>query len=102
MARAIRITPQTRSIERIKIDDREDIATIIGFGTLESDAVGDGGDRLFFDEECFIRGASGRFKIDSNVPAAGIGVVVGTGPDGHTLRDVQLSLDEIAARTEFT
>lgn len=36
----------------------------------------------FFDEECFIRGSSDRFKIDKLLPVAGKGVVVGVSADG--------------------
>ena len=98
--RAILIKPETRSIEAVDIGGRDDIVRLVGYATLESDAVGDAGDRLFFDEECFLRGTTGRFQIDTLVPVSGVGVIVGVG-DGDTLRDVATSLDDLRARIRY-
>lgn len=98
--RAILIKPETRSIEAVDIGGRDDIVRLVGYTTLESDAVGDAGDRLFFDEECFLRGTTGRFQIDTLVPVSGVGVIVGVG-DGDTLRDVATSLDDLRARIRY-
>ena len=57
--KAFLITPDKQSIEAININGREDIARLIGFDTIESDAVGTAGDRLYFDEECFLRAPAG-------------------------------------------
>ena len=59
--------------------------------------------RLFFDEECFIRGdaVSGRFQIDSVVPVAGKGIVVGSGDDGSSLQDVISDVDSLKARIKY-
>ena len=73
----------------------------VGYDTIESDDIGNGSDRLFFDEECFIRGSSGRFRIDKLIPVAGKGVVVGVSADGNSLRDVSVSLDDLRSRTRF-
>jgi hypothetical protein len=101
MTKAILISAADQSIEAIELSNQDDIKALIGFTTLESDAVGDKGDRLFFDEECFIRGSSGRFQIDTLIPVAGKGVVVGTAADGTTLADVLISVDELRSRTTF-
>jgi len=101
MAKAFLISPQDKTIEPTEVSDLKEIATLIGYDSIESDGVGDGSDRLFFDEECFIRGASGRFKIDSLIPVAGKGVVVGVAQDGDTLVDVSLDKEELIARTRF-
>lgn len=69
--KAILIQPDTRSVESIDIDSHADIVRLVGYDTLESDAVGTTGDRLFFDEECFLRGTGGRFQIDSLIPVSG-------------------------------
>ena len=66
--KAFLIIPDTQAIEDVEVDGMDDIRTLVGFDSLESDAVGDDGDRLYFDEECFIRGTSGRFQIDSLIP----------------------------------
>lgn len=98
--RAILIKPENRSIEAVDIEGRDDIVRLVGYATLESDAVGDAGDRLFFDEECFLRGTTGRFRIDTLVPVSGVGVIVGTG-DGDALRDAAMSVDDLRARIRY-
>ncbi len=75
--KAILIDPADRSLAVVDVGGREDIARLIGFDTIESDAVGTGGDRLHFDEECFLRGTGGRFQVDSLVPISGRAVVTG-------------------------
>ncbi|MFO8153564.1 hypothetical protein [Thioalkalivibrio sp.] len=99
--RALLIDPEARSISEVEIEVREDIARLIGYETLESDEVGPEGDRLFFDEECFLRGTSGRFQIDKVVPVSGKGVVVGAAADGTELTDVHSSADDIQARLKY-
>jgi hypothetical protein len=99
--KALLIDPETEDIEEIDIGGKEDLPGLIGFDTIESDAVGDQGDRLYFDEECFLRGAKGRFQIDQVIPVAGKGVVVGTEDDGAKLRDVSLSIEELRKRMKY-
>jgi hypothetical protein len=99
--KALLITPETQAIEAIEVADIDQIKTLIGYDTLESDAVGDAGDRLFFDEECFIRGTGGRFQIDSLIPVAGKGVVIAADDSGASLGDVKITAEELAARTKF-
>ena len=99
--KALLIDPENRTIKEIDISGKEDIAQLIGFDTVESDAVGDAGDRLYFDEECFLRGTEGRFQIDSVIPVAGKGVVVGTADEGATLRDVTTSVDDLRNRIKY-
>jgi hypothetical protein len=101
MTKAILISPESQSIEAIELSDANDLRSLIGFETIESDAVGNAGDRLFFDEECFIRGTTGRFQIDKLIPVARKGVVVGTAADGIALSDVSISIDELRRRTTF-
>ena len=99
--KAILINAQSRSIEPVEISGREDIVRLVGFDTLESDVVGSAGDRLYFDEECFLRGATGRFQIDTLIPVSGIGVIVGTAGDGKTLRDVATDIDNLRGRIKY-
>ena len=101
MTKAFLISPEGQSIEPIELSGENDIKKLIGFETIESDAVGNTGDRLFFDEECFIRGASGRFQIDKLIPVAGKGVVVGVAADGTMLTDASIDIDELHSRTRF-
>ena len=101
MAKAFLISPEDKSIEPVEISNIEDVASLVGYETIESDDIGNGADRLYFDEECFIRGASGRFQIDKLIPVAGKGVVVGTSADAATLTDVAVDRDELLIRTHF-
>jgi hypothetical protein len=99
--KAILIDPEHRSIESVDIDDRNDIVRLVGFDTLESDAVGTQGDRLYFDEECFLRGTTGRFQIDTIIPVSGKGVIVGTTEDGSALRDAVTEIDALRSRIKY-
>jgi hypothetical protein len=99
--KALLISPETQSVEEIEIAGLDDIKRLIGFDTIASDAVGAQGDRLYFDEECFLRGTTGRFQIDTLVPVAGKGVVAGTTGDGVTLRDVGTATDDLRRRVKY-
>ena len=99
--RAIVISPATQSIETIDVATLADIKAVVGYDTLESDAIGTRGDRLYFDEECFLRGTSGRFQIDSVIPVAGKGVIVGTADSGTTLGDVVTDVDDLRRRIRY-
>jgi hypothetical protein len=99
--KALVIDGDTQTIEEVEVVAKEGLAKLIGYDTLESDAVGDAGDRLYFDEECFLRGSKGRFQIDSVIPVAGKGVLVGTADDGATLQDVVISAEELRKRIKY-
>ena len=101
MAKALLISPEDKSIEPIELSDVGEVAAVVGYETIESDDIGNGTDRLFFDEECFIRGSSGRFQVDKLIPVAGKGVIVGVSGDGVTLTDVSIGRDELLGRTRF-
>ena len=98
---ALLITPDTQSIEVVEIDNLDDIVKLIGYDTITSDEIGPEGDRLFFDEECFLRGTSGRFQIDTVIPVSGIGIVVGSTDDGATLKDVVSGVESIKKRIKY-
>ena len=99
--KAIVISPATQSIETVDVATLDDIRAVVGYDTLESDAIGTQGDRLYFDEECFLRGTSGRFQIDSVIPVAGKGVIVGTTDGGATLRDAVTDVDDLRRRIRY-
>jgi hypothetical protein len=99
--RALLIQPDIRSIETIDLDSHADIARLVGYDTLESDAVGTAADRLYFDEECFLRGSGGRFQIDRIIPVSGHAVIVGTADDGVILRDVATDIDDVRSRIQY-
>jgi hypothetical protein len=99
--KAFLINPENKSVEAVDINSRDDIASLIGFATIESDAVGTAGDRLYFDEECFLRGTSGRFQVDKLIPVSGKAVVVGTADDGTTLSGARTDIDSLRARIQY-
>lgn len=101
--KALLITPADQRIEAIEVSGHDAIAGLIGFDTIASDEVGPQGDRLFFDEECFIRGdaVEGRFQIDSVAPVAGKGIVIGSADDGATLGDVHADAESLGARVKW-
>ena len=99
--KALLIDPQKQSLEPIEIQGRDDIVKLIGYDTIESDAVGSAGDRLYFDEECFLRGTKGRFQIDSMIPVSGRAVLAGSADDGRTLRDVAMDADSLRSRLKY-
>ena len=99
--KAILITPDQRSIKEVDIAGRDDIVRLIGYDTITSDEIGPEGDRLFFDEECFLRGTTGRFQIDTVIPVSGVGLVVGSADDGETLRDAVSDTASIQSRLKY-
>jgi len=99
--KALLISPENQSVEAVDINSLDDIKELIGFDTLTSDAVGDEGDRVFFDEECFLRQTSGRFQIDSLIPISGKAVIVGGGEDDDTLNDALTAADDLSERIKY-
>ncbi|MBS3800341.1 MAG: hypothetical protein KGY40_05060 [Thioalkalivibrio sp.] len=99
--KALLIDPEQKTIEGVDVQGREDIVRLVGFDTLESDEIGPDGDRLFFDEECFLRGTTGRFQIDSIVPVSGKGLIVGSRDDGAILQDAVSDADAVRARLKY-
>ncbi len=101
--KAFLIVPATESIDVVDIDSVEDIKAMIGFDTIDSDEIGPDGNRLYFDEECFIRGdaVSGRFQLDKVAPVAGKGMVVGSSEGGNTIQDAVSDVDSIKKRVVY-
>lgn len=99
--KALLITAERQSVEAIEITGMQDIVKLIGYDTIESDAVGNKGDRLYFDEECFLRGSEGRFQLDSLIPISGKAVVVGSVDNGASLRDVQTIIGDLRSRIKY-
>ncbi len=93
------IDSTAKTITAVPWDGRLDaIRQLIGFETIDSDQIDANGDRLFFDEKCFIRQTPGvgRFQLDSLAPVAGLGVVVGAGTSSP-----QVTLQALQGRVKF-
>lgn len=99
--KALLLIPDTQSIEAIDITGVDDIIKLIGFDSVTSDQIGPEGDRLYFDEDCFLRGTSGRFQIDTVIPVSGKGIIIGSTDDGTTLKDVVSDIDSIKSRIKY-
>ena len=99
--KAILITPDNEMIEAIDVSSLDDIIKVIGYDTITSDEIGPQGDRLFFDEECFLRGSSGRFQIDTVIPVSGKGIIIGSPDAGSTLQDTESSVADIQKRIKY-
>ena len=99
--KAFRIDPVEKTVEEIEVHNTGDIAEAIGFDSIISDEIGPNGDRLYLDEDCFIRGSEGRFQIDKIAPVAGFGVVVGSDGTEDELQDVSQNIDALIARIAY-
>ena len=97
--KAFLISPESQSIESIDIQDQNDIKSHIGYDTVISDELGDD-QHIFFDEECFLRQAKGRFQIDKLIPISGKAIIMGM--SGDALSDVALDESALAARVSFS
>ena len=97
--KAFLIDPESQSIESVEIQDQNDIQTQIGYDTVISDELGDD-QHIFFDEECFLRQAKGRFQIDKLVPISGKAIIMGM--SGDALSDVALDESALTARVSFS
>ena len=95
------IDAENRTIENIDVNNMDDIISLVGYETIESDAIGNEGDRLFFDEECFLKGSAGRFQIDTVIPVSGKAVLVGANEDGSTLSDVSTDMNDLRSRIKY-
>ncbi len=79
------------------------IRRLIGHHSIDSEEIDASGDRLFFDEGCFLRDQTGkgRFKLDNLVPVADKAVVAGSGDDGTTLKDAAVELATLQSRISW-
>lgn len=102
--RGFLIDPAARTVSPVDVVGGIDgVRALIGFPAVDSDEIDDNGDRLFFDEECFIRSAPGapRFRVDNLAPVAGRGVVVGSSAQGEPLADAVIGLEALRRRVTF-
>jgi hypothetical protein len=98
------INPTLKTVSAIDIaGSLDDVRRAIGFESIDSDEIDNNGDRLFFDEECFIRQQDGigRFKVDNLVPAAGIGVIANSRDEAKSIQAPEVSLQDLRKRITF-
>lgn len=102
--KAFLIDAGARTVAEVSVDGGiEGVKRLIGFDTVDSDEIDGNGDRLFFDEECFLRAQPGaaRFKVDNLAPVAGRGVVIRASAGGSQLTDAVIGLDALRKRVTF-
>jgi hypothetical protein len=99
------IKPVQHKLEVVEFGgDIEEIKKIIGFDTIELDAIDDNGNVLYFDENCFLRDSTtlGRFQLNSLAPVAGVGVVVRClSPDTQQFETPTMTLEELQSKVKF-
>ncbi|RPH44411.1 MAG: hypothetical protein EHM87_10480 [Burkholderiales bacterium] len=98
------IDPVRRTIEPVEIDGSiESIRALIGFPHVDADEIRGGGDRLYFDEECYLRGdeTAGRFQLDTLAPVSGRGVVTGAPRPGGVVGPPKVALEALLGRIVF-
>ncbi len=98
------IDPSTKDIRPTEITDGEaGVRRLIGFDSIDFDEIDENGDRLYFDESCFIRHSAdvGRFRMDSLAPVAGVGIIAGGEPGGKAIASAQISIDALRSRVQF-
>ena len=98
------IDPATREIRHIDLTEGiKQIASLLNAKSVDFDEIDDAGDRLYFDEDCFIKAKPGdaRFKVDNLAPVSGAGLICGTeSPDG-VLQSVNNDLVRLTKRVLF-
>ncbi|MDO9221891.1 MAG: hypothetical protein Q7T90_12765 [Thiobacillus sp.] len=87
--KAYLIDANAKTVSEADIAGLDDVKKRIGYDSVDSDEIDATGDRLFFDERCFLRDQTGkgRFKLDNLAPVADKAVVAGSSDDGATLQD---------------
>jgi hypothetical protein len=98
------IDPSTREIRRVELSHgATEIASLLEAKSVDFDEIDEGGDRLYFDEDCFIKAQPGdaRFKVDNLAPVSGAGLICGTESPNGVLQAAQNDLDKIEKRVQF-
>lgn len=94
------IDANTKTVTAVEIAGLDDVKKLIGYDSVDSDEIDNSGDRLFFDESCFLRDQTGkgRFKLDNLAPVADKGVVTGATGDAANLQDAAVQLAALQQR----
>jgi hypothetical protein len=102
--KAYLIDANQKTVRLIDLNDGlTEIRRLIGYDSIDSEEIDASGDRLFFDEGCFLRDqpGKGRFKLDNLPPVADKAVVVGSSDDGAALRDAAVELAPLQGRISW-
>lgn len=102
--KAFKINPAEQTISEIDIDgSKEARVSLIGQPDVGFDEIDDNGDRLYFDEACFIREqpGAGRFKLDNLPPVSGIGIVAGHDTSRDVVANACVTRESLKTRVKF-
>jgi hypothetical protein len=102
--KAYLIDANQKTVSLIDLNDGlTEIRRLIGYDSIDSEEIDASGDRLFFDEGCFLRDqpGKGRFKLDNLPPVANTAVVAGSSDAGATLKDTAAELATLQGRISW-
>ncbi len=101
--KAYLIDANNKTVTAADISGLGDVKKLIGYDSVDSDEVDASGDRLFFDESCFLRDQTGkgRFKLDNLAPVADKGVVAGSTGNPANLKDAAVELAALQQRISW-
>lgn len=102
--KAYLIDPTSKEIRSVELTEGvTQIASMLGAKSVDFDEIDDGGDRLYFDEDCFIKAKPGdaRFKVDNLAPVSGCGLIAGTESPNGVLQSAANGIDQLAKRVQF-
>ena len=100
--KAFFIDPQKNEIRAIELTHGDaEVKQLLDAKSLEFDEIAAGGNRLCFDEDCFIKQKPGRFQLDTLAPVAGSALLVGVAAPDGALTDVLIDQEALRARIKF-
>jgi hypothetical protein len=101
--KAYLIDANAKTVTAVTIAGLDDVRKLIGYDSVDSDEIDASGDRLFFDESCFLRDQTGkgRFKLDNLAPVVDKGVVAGSTGDAANLKDAAVEPDALQQRVTW-
>ena len=102
--KAYRIDPAAKAITEIDLPNaQEGLAEIGAQKDIGFDEINDNGDRLYFDEACFIneKPGAGRFQLDRLPPVSGIGIIAGWDLSADKLDSVKVTHETLVSRVKF-
>lgn len=101
---AFLINPDTRKILSMTLTEGvSQIPELLGAKSVDFDEIDDGGDRLYFDEDCFIKAKPGdaRFKVDNLAPVSGTGLICGPTNANGAIEQTKNDLESLTRRVQF-
>jgi hypothetical protein len=100
--KAFLIDPLKSEIRSIALTGSSDeLKQLLGAKSVEYEELGVGGDRMCFDEDCFITQKPGRFQLDTLAPVAGSALIVGPSAADGSVTDALIDEQALRSRIKF-